>query len=130
MKYIRILSIVLLVFLNLECFAQQHYQLKYRCDKCVLTYSFYSINDSTFIYGRLSEKKTNDPVTDINILLKGFRIGTVSNLQGEFRLFLPVKEGVLSFDKTGFDKFDLPYKVTTSELLPPPASKTPFSHQN
>lgn len=130
MKYLRILCIVLLFSLNLVCFAQQHYQLKYKSGKCILMYSFYSLNDSIFIYGQLSEKKTNDPINNMNIIVKGFRIGTVPNPQGEFRLFLPQRDGVLSFDKEGFDRFDFPYEITSVDLLPPPRLKRPFSHQN
>lgn len=79
-------------------------------------------NDSSFMYGHLKEKKTNAPILNINILVKDFRIGTVSNREGNFRLFLPRKEGTIIFDKTGYTYFEFSYKYNKEY------SKKPSSH--
>jgi len=58
-------------------------------------------NETRVIMGKAVDAKTGNPLPGTNILLKGSTIGTVTNLQGEFRLEVPAnrKEVVASFIK-------------------------------
>lgn len=79
-------------------------------------YSYVQRNDSIFISGHLKDKKSNAPVSDMNVVVKDFRIGTVSDRDGNFRLFLPRLEGTLVFGKTGFAYFEFPYRFKRNDM--------------
>jgi len=124
MKSLFLISVSILTFIFFDTRAQSENPLiyKYKSKMCSLSYTYIIQNDSVFIYGQLHENKTNNPVININILLQDFRIGTVPNLNGEFQLFLPRQEGVILFDKTGFTKFEFPFKYNKEEI------RKPFTH--
>lgn len=88
----------------------ESYMHEYKSGKSILTYSYIQRNDSTFMYGHLKDRKTGAPILNINILVKDFRIGTVTDLGGDFTLFLPRQEGTIIFDKAGYIFFEFPYK--------------------
>lgn len=98
------------------------YMHEYKSGKSILTYSYIQRNDSTFMYGHLKDKKTDAPILNINIVVKDFRIGTVTDLVGDFTLFLPGREGTIIFDKTGYTYFEFPYKYKSEY------SKKPSAH--
>ena len=89
--------------------------------KCELHYAFMNRNDSSFIYGHVKERRTDRAVIGINIIVMGFPIGTVSDSDGNFRLFLPVRQGTLLFDKTGFTRFEFPFIFKKNNLKIPSA---------
>lgn len=89
--------------------------------KCVLQYAFMNKNDSSFIYGQVKERRTERAVIGINIILMGFPIGTVSDSDGNFQLFLPVRQGTLFFEKTGFTSFEFPFIFKKNNLKIPSA---------
>jgi len=104
------LSIVFL-FWSFSALAQtEPYIYEYKKGKTILTYSYIHRNDNMFIYGNLQDHKTNAPITDINITLKDFRIGTVTTPAGNFKIFLPRQEGTIVFDKPTYTYFEFDYK--------------------
>lgn len=121
MKCIFLISVTIMTFIFFDAKAQGEKPLnyKYKSKMSLLSYTYLIQNDSVFIYGQLQEKNTNNPVININIVLQDFRIGTVPNLNGEFQLFLPRKEGVILFDKAGFTKFEFPFKYNKEEISKP-----------
>lgn len=97
------------------------YMHEYKSGKSILRHSYVQRNDSTFMYGHLKDKKTNAPILNINILVKDFRIGTVTDLDGNFTLFLPRQEGTIIFDKTGYIYFQFPYTYKKDYFKKPSA---------
>ena len=79
-------------------------------------YSYVQRNDSIFISGYLKDRKLTAPVSDMNVVVKDFMIGTVSDRDGNFSLFLPRQEGTLVFDKTGFAYFEFPYRFNRDDM--------------
>jgi hypothetical protein len=65
------------------------------------------------------KNKNNKPVSDINIMISEFRIGTVADQFGEFELSLPKNQGTILFDKTNFTRFTRAYRVTPEYLRKP-----------
>lgn len=94
---------------------------EYKKGKSIMLYSYIQRNDSSFLYGHLKERKSNAPIQNINLVVKDFRIGTVSNLDGNFTLFLPRQEGTIIFDNTGDTYFEFPYKYKKEDLKRPSA---------
>jgi hypothetical protein len=95
---------------------------EFKKGKSILLYSYTQRRDSTFLTGHLQARGSRQPVLNVNIIVKGFPIGTVPDIHGTFMIFLPAKEGVIIFDKTNDAYFEFPYKYKKEEL------KQPFSH--
>ena len=81
----------------------------HKSSKTIVRYKYVYKNDSLFMQGSVLERKTSLPVFNINISIIADQIGTVPNQQGDFMMYLKKTEGVIHFDKTQFDKFDLQY---------------------
>jgi hypothetical protein len=94
---------------------------EFKRGKSVLLYSYMQKNDSCFIYGHLKERKAHRPILNVNITVKDFRIGTVPDRAGNFRLFLPATKGIIVFDKTGYTYFEFPYEYKRQDLKKPSA---------
>jgi hypothetical protein len=117
-------QLLIMVFLFWSCSAMAQtspFMHEYKSGKSILMYSYLQRNDSSFIYGHLKEKKTDVPILNVNIQVKDFRIGTVPDLDGNFKLFLPGKEGILVFNKPGDVYFEFPYKYRKDDLKKPTA---------
>lgn len=93
---------------------------EFKKGKTILLYSYAQRRDSTFLTGYLKEKG-GQPLLNMNITVKGFPIGTVPDTNGNFRIFLPVKEGVIIFDKTNYAYFEFPYKYRREDQQKPTA---------
>lgn len=89
---------------------QEQYQYSFKSQHCIVGYQFEEYNDSTFMYGKVVDKRTKKGVLNMNIMLLEFRIGTVTDLNGNFRIFLPIQKGSVVFVKTAFDKFSIVFK--------------------
>jgi hypothetical protein len=122
----KIRIIILMVMLScareLSAQASQPFLHEFRKGKSILEYSYIQRHDSTFLTGCLKEKSARRPVIGVNIIVKGFPIGTVSDMTGNFRIFLPAKDGILTFDKTHDLFFEFPFSFRKEEIRPP------FSH--
>lgn len=94
---------------------------EYMKGKSILLYSYAQRHDSTFLIGRLKERRSGQPVSNINILVKEFRVGTVPDSLGNFSIFLPVKQGVITFDKPGYGYFEFPFKYAKEDPKRPTA---------
>jgi hypothetical protein len=103
---ISICGLLITVVLGQEATVYTHI---HKSSKAIVRYKFVVRNDSTFIQGFVIERKSNLPVFNMNIAIPLDRIGTVPDLHGNFILFLPKLEGVLSFDKPSFDHFEFQY---------------------
>ena len=87
----------------------EYYTNIFKSSKTVLNYKIVDRNDSTFMMGELIERNSRQPIMNMNIELVGYRIGTVPDIGGKFRLWLPQKDGVVRFIKDRFDEFEVPY---------------------
>lgn len=105
---LRALFIIFLIVTSAISFAQEK-KITFEKNKCRVSYDFVLRNDSTFMVGIIKDKN-NVPVSDINIMINEFRIGTVANQVGEFELFLPKNQGIILFDKTSFTRFTMAYQ--------------------
>lgn len=115
MKHFLIIAFVCVSF-SLSAQADEPSWHEYKKGKVILMYSYVQRNDSIFISGYLEDRRTNSPVSGMNVVVKDFRIGTVSDRDGDFRLFLPRQEGTLVFDKTGFAYFQFPYQCKRDDM--------------
>lgn len=115
MKHFLIVVLVCASF-TLRAQADGPYLHEYKKGKSILMYSYVQRNDSIFISGYLEDKKSNAPVSDMNVVVKDFRLGTVSDRDGNFRLFLPRLEGTLVFDKAGFSYFEFLYRFKRDDM--------------
>ena len=116
---IKSLPLVLSLFLSTTALAQTGpYLHEYKSGKHIFMYSYIQKNDSSFIHGLLKERRTDIPIQNINIAVKDFPIGTVPDTVGNFKLFLPRKEGTITFDKRGVNNlyFEFPYKYVKDDL--------------
>ncbi len=94
-------------FLSLN---QDKYNYNFKSKKSLLIYAYSYKNDSLFFHGQLKEKSTGSPIYNMNIFVKNFRIGTVPDLEGRFKIFLPEKKGIMIFDKTAYERFEFSFK--------------------
>lgn len=108
---------------ELSAQAAQTFLHEFRKGKSVLYYSYTQRHDSTFLVGSLKERASGRSVLNVNITVKGFPIGTVPDVTGNFRIRLPAKEGIIIFDKTNELYFEFPYNFRKEEFKPP------FAHQ-
>lgn len=120
MKQLFFIIIALSASVDLPAQVNDSYVYEFKSGKSVLRYSYIQKNDSCFIYGHL-EEKAHQPIIDINITVKDFRVGTVPDRSGNFRLFLPATKGTIVFDKTGYTYFEFPYEYKRQELKRPSA---------
>lgn len=47
--------------------------------------------------------ESNTPLTGVSVIIKGTLVGTITNLDGEFTIQIPEKQGILVFSMIGFD---------------------------
>jgi len=66
-------------------------------------------NNVLTIYGTLFDRLTNEPIIYGTIGIEQYAIGTVSNLDGEFRLVLPdsLRESVIKFSHVGYQSQEI-----------------------
>ena len=77
-----------------------------------LNMNSYSIKkDSIYFFGQLSEKASKYPIVNMNVEVKGFKIGTVPDSKGNFVLLLPKEKGTLIFNKAGFERFEFKFNL-------------------
>jgi len=82
--------------------------------RLVLPLAFYAISLSSHAQSSVSGKVTNqsndNPLIGVNILLKGYSIGTVTEVSGDFRLSIPdqVQDPVLIVSYIGFETREIP----------------------
>ena len=112
-----ILFFILFIFCSQIIFAQgdKPYTHTYKSKKAFVNYSFRISNDSLFCVGTVLDKSSKSSI-NINIYLQGTQIGTVSNLQGIFKIYLPREEGKLIFDKIGEFKFEMDFTVDRNRI--------------
>jgi TonB-dependent SusC/RagA subfamily outer membrane receptor len=71
----------------------------------LITFSFLDFRGKVFAQTQLSGKvkdAKNEPVPGASVLLKGTKIGTTTDLNGDFKLRTDVKEGVLVISSIGY----------------------------
>ena len=105
------LFFILFLFCLQTTYAQidEHYAHTYKSKKTVVNYSYRLLNDSLFCVGIIMEKNSKSPTINVNIQIQGTQIGTVSNLQGIFKIHLPREKGILVFNKIGEFKFEISF---------------------
>lgn len=85
MKYsLTLLSIIILSFLT--CFSQ---------------------NEGIKITGKISDAETGNPLTSVNIVLRGSTVGTTSDKDGNFRIILYKTPVILRFSMVGYKSYYL-----------------------
>ncbi|SRR5690606_35774371 len=115
-------SVFLLLVSTVPVFAQdelsnEEYPFRYKSKKSVLYYKFHYREGKRYLSGLIQTSKTDEPVSDVNIQVKDFPIGTVSDLRGEFSIMLPRKTGVVTFVKVGGDRFELRYEFSATPVF-------------
>lgn len=68
------------------------------------SYSFCQI----LIKGKVTSHESGESLPGVNVLLKGSRIGTVTNIEGDFDIDVPGDEGVLVFSFIGYASEEVP----------------------
>ena len=92
--------------------AESTYPYTFKSKKCMVKYGFINLNDSAFIHGFVFEKSKKEvAVHNINIMIPEYRIGTVTQPDGGFRLYLPTRKGNVSFAKTNYDSFKIGFNL-------------------
>lgn len=71
--------------------------------------SSYSIAQERSISGQVTSGEDNSPLPGVNIILKGTTIGSVTDIDGNFRLSVPSEGGTIVFSFIGFttQEFDI-----------------------
>lgn len=70
-----------------------------------------------FVTGKVIHQETKEPLSGVNVVLKGNLMGVSTNDKGEFLLEVPTKIGVLRISHTGFISKEISYRF---------ARKTPY----
>ncbi|MBU1677802.1 MAG: TonB-dependent receptor [Bacteroidetes bacterium] len=88
---------------------------------CISFIAFYTINAQSYfvIKGRIINFSDDTPLVAVNILVKELKIGTISDLNGEFVLHLPTGTQTLIFSYIGFktEKIVISVSSNSSEIL-------------
>ncbi|MEL7003986.1 MAG: von Willebrand factor type A domain-containing protein [Bacteroidota bacterium] len=54
------------------------------------------------VSGTITDRTDGQPITGVNIILKGTTTGTISDFQGKYKLEIPVQGGILIFSSIGY----------------------------
>ena len=76
----------------------------------ILLLPLLSSSKNLLIEGSIKNQKTNEKIAYANVAISGTYIGTVSNLNGEFRLVVPesLSNKSISFSAIGYESFSKP----------------------
>lgn len=66
------------------------------------------------VIGTVTDASTGETLPGVNILVKGSTVGTVTNLEGEYRLEVPASDAVLVFSFIGYLSEEIPVGDQTS----------------
>lgn len=66
-----------------------------------------SIYKPVRISGNVYTKKDSIPIPGVNIFVKGSSIGTITNMDGNFKLSIPGKDNILVFSFIGYKSFEI-----------------------
>ncbi|MFD1315338.1 carboxypeptidase-like regulatory domain-containing protein [Namhaeicola litoreus] len=70
------------------------------------------------IEGNVKDKKNNEPLPYASITLKKSRLGTISNENGQFEMYIPerVMSDTLVVTYIGFDNYEIPVKIIKNSI--------------
>src|SRR5690554_1199950 len=86
-----------------------------------LMLSFSAIAQQRPVTGLVMDSNTGESLPGVNILVQGTSIGTVTDLDGSYRLEVPNAEAVLVFSFVGYEKNEVPVgnqQVLNVQLTP------------
>jgi Family of unknown function (DUF5686)/CarboxypepD_reg-like domain len=92
---------------------------------CTLGTAF--VGHAQMIKGRVVEQLTQAPVAFVNISVQGTRLGTMTDIDGQFTLVLRQTSGTLLVSSVGYTPKQIPFNVVTTtsirvELMPATAT--------
>lgn len=92
------------------------YSYKFTSKKALVFYDYKLEDDKAFMIGELIDRKTREYITNINITVDGYRIGTVTDINGLFKIQLPQASGNLIFFYTSENQFKVPFSFQKDQL--------------
>ena len=61
-----------------------------------------------FVTGKITDSKTGDPIPGVSVLVKGTTLGSLTDLEGKFRVTIPEKSATLVISFIGYEKQEIP----------------------
>ncbi len=101
----------ILLFTFFLLFQNQDYSFKYENEEFKILYSYERSENKNYIIGLIEHNETGEKAVNTNILVEGHQIGTVTKLDGTFKIETPDKKGKLIVHKVGYQKILIEYSV-------------------
>jgi len=76
------------------------------CTLILLTFGFSLKAQDRQIRGKVTDADADSPIPGANVIIKGTEIGTVTDINGEYRISVPANNNVLVFSSIGYEAIE------------------------